>query len=76
MLQTPSSSVRCATPSKAFCKISVQSLEDFFIKGIKSAKNALIMPNYANQSLLIQSLEKIIFDLQVSIPGVHSWVWS
>ena len=34
--------------TKASCKISSSSLKDILSKGGKSAKNAYIMPNYAN----------------------------
>ena len=33
---------------KASCEIAASSLKDFLSKGRKSAKNALIMHNYAN----------------------------
>ena len=39
--------------TKALCEIAASSLEYFFSKGRKSTKNAQIMHNYANQSLLI-----------------------
>ena len=34
--------------TKAPCEIAASSLKDFLSKGRKSAKNALIMHNYAN----------------------------
>ena len=34
--------------TKALCEIAASSLKDFSSKGRKSAKNALIMHNYAN----------------------------
>ena len=53
--------------SKAYIKISVRSLEDFLGKGWKNAcLIILINPSYKNSSL-----EKNIFDLQITIPRVH-----
>ena len=39
--------------TKASCEITASSLKDVLSKGRKSAKNANIMHNYANESLLI-----------------------
>ena len=35
-------------PNKASCKLQASSLKDFWSKSRESAKNALIMHNYAN----------------------------
>ena len=50
--------------SKASCEISASSLKDFLRKSEKCKKRR-------NQSLLMSSFRKIIFDLQITIDRVH-----
>ena len=59
--------------TKASCKISASILKDFLRKGRKSEKtHKLCIIMLINPPLDIIFLEKLIFDLQITIPRAYT----